>query len=137
MADKNAALNGREVDWVEANAFDLLRDYAAANRRYDTVVLDPPAFAKTKRDLDKALRGYKELNLRAIKMLRPGGILVTCSCSFHVSGADFLKVVADAAQDAHKSLRIVENRGAAKDHPILLNVAETNYLKCMILSVSD
>ena len=137
MADKNAALNGREVDWVEANAFDLLRDYAAANRRYDTVVLDPPAFAKTKRDLDKALRGYKELNLRAIKMLRPGGILVTCSCSFHVSGADFLKVVADAAQDAHKSLRVVENRGAAKDHPILLNVAETNYLKCMILSVSD
>lgn len=137
MADKNAALNGREVDWVEANAFDLLRDYAAANRRYDTVVLDPPAFAKTKRDLDKALRGYKELNLRAIKMLRPGGILVTCSCSFHVSGADFLKVVADAAQDAHKSLRIVENRGAAKDHPILLNVAETNYLKCMILSVSN
>jgi 23S rRNA (cytosine1962-C5)-methyltransferase len=137
MADKNAALNGREVDWVEANAFDLLRDYAAANRHYDTVVLDPPAFAKTKRDLDKALRGYKELNLRAIKMLRPGGILVTCSCSFHVSGADFLKVVADAAQDSHKSLRIVENRGAAKDHPILLNVAETNYLKCMILSVSN
>jgi 23S rRNA (cytosine1962-C5)-methyltransferase len=137
MAEKNAALNGRELEWIEANAFDLLRDYAAANRRYDTIVLDPPAFAKTKRDLEKALRGYKELNLRALKMLRPGGILVTCSCSFHVSAADFLKVVADAAQDAHKPLRVVESRGASKDHPVLLNVAETSYLQCLILSVSD
>jgi len=142
MADKNSALNaeqlgGREIEWIEANAFDLLRDYSAANRRYDTIVLDPPAFAKTKRDLEKALGGYKELNLRAMKMLRPGGVLVTCSCSFHVSPADFLKVVADAAQDAHKSLRIIEHRGAAKDHPILLNVPETRYLQCMILSVSN
>src|SRR6202140_1181295 len=137
MAEKNAALNGRDLEWVEANAFDLLRDYAAANRRYDTVVLDPPAFAKSKKDLDKALRGYKELNLRAMKMLRPGGILVTCSCSYHVSGVDFLKVVADAAQDAHKSFRILENRGAAKDHPVLLNVPETSYLQCLILSVTD
>ena len=87
--------------------------------------------------MEKALRGYKELNLRAMKMLRPGGILVTCSCSFHVGAADFLKVVADAAQDAHKSLRVVENRGAAKDHPILLNVPETSYLQCLILSVSN
>jgi 23S rRNA (cytosine1962-C5)-methyltransferase len=141
MAEKNAVLNakpnGRELEWIEGNAFDLLREYAVANRRYDTIVLDPPAFAKTKRDLEKALRGYKELNLRAMKMLRPGGILVTCSCSFHVSAADFFKVVADAAQDAHKSLRVVENRGASKDHPILLNVPETHYLQCLILSVSD
>jgi 23S rRNA (cytosine1962-C5)-methyltransferase len=137
MAEKNASLNGREVEWIEGNAFDLLREYAATNRRYDTIVLDPPAFAKTKRDLEKALRGYKELNLRAMKMLRPGGILVTCSCSFHVSAADFLKVVADAAQDAHKSLRVIENRGASKDHPTLLNVPETSYLQCLILSVSD
>ena len=137
MAEKNAALNGRELEWIEANAFDLLRDYAAANRRYDTIVLDPPAFAKTKRDLEKALRGYKELNLRAMKMLRPGGILVTCSCSFHVSAADFLKVVAGAAQDAHKDLRLVESRGASKDHQILLNVPETSYLQCLILSVSE
>jgi 23S rRNA (cytosine1962-C5)-methyltransferase len=137
MAEKNAARNGCELEWIEGNAFDVLREYSAANRRYDTIVLDPSAFAKTKRDLDKALRGYKELNLRAMKMLRPGGILVTCSCSFHVSAADFLKVVADAAQDAHKSLRIVENRGAAKDHPVLLNVAETSYLKCLILIASD
>jgi 23S rRNA (cytosine1962-C5)-methyltransferase len=137
MAEKNAALNGRELEWIEANAFDLLREYAAANRRYDTIVLDPPAFAKTKRDLEKALGGYKELNLRAMKMLRPGGILVTCSCSYHVSAADFFEVVADAARDAHKSLRVIENRGAAKDHPMLLNVPETSYLKCLILIVSN
>ena len=137
MAEKNATLNGREMEWMEANAFDLLREYAAANRRYDTVVLDPPAFAKTRRDLEKALGGYKELNLRAMKMLRPGGILVTCSCSFHVGAADFFEVVADAARDAHKTFRVVENRGAAKDHPVLLNVPETRYLKCLILSVSN
>jgi len=137
MAEKNAALNGRELEWIEGNAFDLLREYAAAHRRYDTIVLDPPAFAKTRRDLEKALGGYKELNLRAMKMLRPGGILVTCSCSFHVSGADFLEVVADAARDVHRSFRLVENRGAAKDHPMLLNVPETSYLKCLILMVSN
>jgi len=137
MAEKNAALNGRELEWIEGNAFDLLKDYASAGRQYDTIVLDPPAFAKTRRDLEKALRGYKELNLRALKMLRPGGILVTCSCSFHVRAQDFLDVVADAARDAHKSLRLLEIRGQAKDHPILLNVPETSYLKCLILSVSD
>ena len=137
MAEKNGALNGRELEWIEANAFDLLREYAAAGRRYDTIVLDPPAFAKTKRDLEKALGGYKELNLRAMKMLRPGGILVTCSCSYHVGASDFFEVVADAARDAHKSFRVIENRGAAKDHPMLLNVPETSYLKCLILSVSN
>ncbi len=137
MAERNATLNGREMEWIEANAFDLLREYAAANRRYDTIVLDPPAFAKTKRDLEKALGGYKELNLRAMKMLRPGGILVSCSCSYHVSTSDFVEVVADAARDAHKSFRVMENRGAAKDHPMLLNVPETSYLKCLILSVSN
>jgi 23S rRNA (cytosine1962-C5)-methyltransferase len=137
MADKNAALNGRELEWIEANAFDLLKDYASSGRQYDTIVLDPPAFAKTKRDLEKAMRGYKELNLRALKMLRPGGILVTCSCSFHVSAPDFLEVVADAARDAHKFLRLLENRGQAKDHPTLLNVPETSYLKCVIAIVSS
>jgi 23S rRNA (cytosine1962-C5)-methyltransferase len=137
MAEKNAVLNGRELEWIEGNAFDLLREYAASGRRYDTIVLDPPAFAKTKRDLEKALGGYKELNLRAMKMLRPGGILVTCSCSFHVGASDFFEVVADAARDAHKSFRVIENRGAAKDHPMLLNVPETSYLKCLILTVSN
>ena len=142
MAEKNAALNGqllngKEIEWIEANAFDLLRDYATAGNKYGTVVVDPPAFAKTKRDLDKARSGYKELNLRALKMLAPGGILVTCSCSFHVSGAEFLEVVAAAAHDAHKSLRLLESRGAAKDHPLLINVPETGYLKCLIFHVSN
>lgn len=137
IADRNAALNSREVEWIEANAFDLLKDYAAAGRRYDTIVLDPPAFAKTRHDLDKAMRGYKELNLRAMKMLRPGGILVTCSCSFHVSAPDFLEMVADAARDAHKSPRLLETRGQAKDHPVLLSVPETSYLKCLILTLSN
>ena len=137
VADQNAALNRRdqrqlEIEWIEANAFDLLKDYSASGQRYDTIVLDPPAFAKTKRDLDAALRGYKELNLRALKMLRPGGILITCSCSYHVSQADFLEMLAAAARDAHRTLRLAEVRGQAKDHPILLNVPETAYLKCVI-----
>ena len=117
VADRNAALNGREIEWVEANAFDLLRDYADAGRHYDTVVLDPPAFAKSKSNLETALRGYKELNLRALKMLRPGGILITCSCSYHVSPAQYPEVVGSSARDVHRSLRVVENRGQAKDHP--------------------
>ncbi len=137
VADRNAALNAREIEWIEANAFDLLRDYANSGRQFDTIVLDPPAFAKSKRTLDTALRGYKELNLRAMKMLRPGGILVTCSCSFHVSEVNFREVVASAARDAGKSLRIVESRGQSKDHPILLTVPETAYLKSLICSVSS
>jgi len=135
-ADRNATLNGCEIEWMEANAFDLLRDYAHAGRQYDTVVLDPPAFAKSKKMLDTALRGYKELNLRALKMLRPGGTLVTCSCSYHVSPADFLEVVADSARDVHRTIRLLENRTQAKDHPILPQVPETAYLKCLIMSVS-
>ena len=135
-AEKNAGLNGRELELIEGNAFDLLKDYAAAGRRYDTVVLDPPAFAKTKQDREKALRGYKELNLRALKMLRPGGILVTCSCSFHVRAADLLEVLADAARDAHKDVRILESRCQARDHPMLINVPETAYLKCVIATVT-
>jgi 23S rRNA (cytosine1962-C5)-methyltransferase len=136
VADRNATLNERDIEWIEANAFDLLRDYAAAGQQYDTVILDPPAFAKSRRNLDTALRGYKELNLRALKMLRPGGILVSCSCSYHLSQAEFLSVIAEAGRDVHRNLRILENRGQAKDHPILLNVPETAYLKCVILNVS-
>ena len=136
VADQNAALNGLGIEWIEANAFDLLKDYAASNHQYDTVVLDPPAFAKSKRDLDSALRGYKELNLRAVKMLRPGGILVTCSCSYHVSESSFLEMLASAALDAHRTLRLLEVRGQGKDHPVLLNVPETAYLKCVIAHVT-
>jgi 23S rRNA (cytosine1962-C5)-methyltransferase len=137
LADKNAALNGREIEWIEANAFDLLKDYASSGRQYDTIVLDPPAFAKSKRDLDKARRGYKELNLRALKMLRPGGILVTCSCSFHLGAQDFVEMVADAARDSRKFLYLMESRIQAKDHPILLNVPETAYLKCLLFHVTN
>jgi 23S rRNA (cytosine1962-C5)-methyltransferase len=136
VADRNATLNGYEIEWIEANAFDLLRDYASAGQQYDTIVLDPPAFAKSKRNLETALRGYKELNLRALKMLRPGGVLVTCSCSYHLSPAEFLEVVAQASRDAHRNPRILESRTQAKDHPTLLTVPETAYLKCTILTVS-
>jgi 23S rRNA (cytosine1962-C5)-methyltransferase len=136
VADKNAALNQHDIEWIEANAFDLLKDYAASGQRYDIVVLDPPAFAKSRREIDAALRGYKELNLRALKMLRPGGVLVTCSCSYHVGQADFIEMLADAARDARRTLRLAEVRGQSKDHPILLNVPETAYLKCVIAIVS-
>jgi len=136
VADRNAALNGREMEWIEANAFDLLRDYASAGREYDVVVLDPPAFAKSRRSLDTALRGYKELNLRALKMLRPGGILVTCSCSYHVGPSEFLEVVRESARDVHRNLRLLENRGQAKDHPMLLAVPETAYLKCLVFDIN-
>ncbi|MGA2960720.1 MAG: class I SAM-dependent rRNA methyltransferase [Candidatus Korobacteraceae bacterium] len=133
MAEKNAALNGgREIEWIEANAFDLLRDYADAGRQYETIVLDPPAFAKNRRTLETAMRGYKELNLRAMKMLSRGGVLVSCSCSFHVAEAEFLEMLLQAANDVHREVRILEKRGQAKDHPVLLGVPETAYLKCVI-----
>ncbi len=138
MAEQNAALNQpkREIEWIEGNAFDLLKDYSEAGRQYDTVVLDPPAFARARKTLETALRGYKELNLRALKMLRPGGVLVTCSCSYHVSEADFLETVASAALDSRRTLRLIEKRGQARDHPVLLGVPETSYLKCLIFQVA-
>jgi len=136
VADRNAVLNGQDIEWIEANAFDLLHDYAAAGRQYDVIVLDPPAFAKSKKNLVTALRGYKELNIRALKMLRPGGILVSCSCSYHVNPADFLALVTEAGQDVHRNIRLLEYRFQAKDHPILLDVPETAYLKCAICLVS-
>jgi 23S rRNA (cytosine1962-C5)-methyltransferase len=139
VAEKNLAANrdvlSAEVDWVEANAFDLLRDWSDSGSAYDTIVLDPPAFAKSKRAVEGALRGYKELNLRAFKMLRPGGVLVTCSCSHHVSSADFNAVVAAAAGDAGRRVRLIERRGAAADHPVILTIPETEYLKCLICVV--
>jgi len=126
------ALGDAEVDWVEADAFDLLRDWSDAGTVYDTIVLDPPAFAKTRRAAEGALRGYRELNLRALKMLRPGGRLITCSCSHHVGLADFMQVLRAAAGDAGRRVRVLEVRGAAADHPVVLNIPETEYLKCVI-----
>lgn len=128
-----AALGAAEVDWVEADAFALLRDWSDAGTVYDTIALDPPAFAKTKRAVEGALRGYRELNLRALKMLRPGGRLVTCSCSHHVSLGEFMETLRAAAGDARRRVRLVEVRGAAADHPVVLNIPETEYLKCVIL----
>ena len=139
VAEENLAVNRHrltaEIDWVEANAFDLLRDWSVAGNQYDTIVLDPPAFAKSKRAVEGALRGYKELNLRALKMLRPGGTLVTCSCSHHVSLDEFQAVVAAAAGDAHRRVRLLDRRGAAPDHPVILTIPETEYLKCLIVTV--
>lgn len=141
VAEKNLALNrsqiSAEVDWVVASAFDLLRDYEAAGEKFSTIVLDPPAFAKTKRAAEGAMRGYKELNLRAFKMLHPGGSLITCSCSHHVPLADFADVVSAAAADAGRRVRLLEIRGAAPDHPAILTLPETSYLKCLITQVLE
>ncbi len=135
VAEENARLNNCEIEWMEANAFDLLKDYAAGGHQYDTIVLDPPAFAKTKRDLDAAARGYKELNLRALKMLRPGGILVTCSCSYHVSEQELQGIVVAASLDARRTLRVLEKRAQAQDHPVVPTIPETAYLKALILQI--
>jgi 23S rRNA (cytosine1962-C5)-methyltransferase len=132
----NRASNKSEIEWLEANAFDLLKDYSSTTKQYDIIVLDPPAFARSKKNLESAMRGYKELNLRALKMLRPGGILVSCSCSFHVSESDFLEMLNAASQDSHRPVRVLEKRTQSQDHPILLGVPETFYLKCVILSAS-
>ncbi len=136
VAEQNRVANGQKaIEWVEADAFALLRQYAEAEKRYETIVLDPPAFAKSRRTAEDALRGYKEMNLRALKMLRNGGVLVTCSCSFHVSEADFVQMLQAAAFDARRNLHIIEKRAQAVDHPVLLNVPETHYLKCLVCSV--
>jgi 23S rRNA (cytosine1962-C5)-methyltransferase len=129
-----ARLTG-QVDWVEADAFQILRDWSEAGETFDAIVLDPPAFAKSQRAVEGALRGYKELNLRALKMLRPGGLLVTCSCSHHVGWADLEATVASAAADAGRRVRLLERRGAALDHPVVLNLPETEYLKCLVQEV--
>ena len=133
LAENRAALGAAEVDWVEADAFALLRDWSDAGAVYDTIVVDPPAFAKTKRAVEGALRGYRELNLRALKMLRPGGRLMTCSCSHHVSLGEFMETLRAAAGDARRRVRLLEVRGAAADHPVVLNIPETEYLKCVVL----
>ncbi len=139
VAERNLLANrdklGAEVDWVAGDAFEVLRDWSDANEKFDTIVLDPPAFAKSQRAVEGALRGYKELNLRAFKMLGPGGLLVTCTCSHHVSWADFEGTVASAAADAHRRVRLLDRRGAAPDHPVILNLPETEYLKCLVLEV--
>ncbi len=136
-AEANARANGiSNIQFRQADVFDFLC-LATGTPRYSTIVLDPPAFAKSRKQLDAAARGYKEINLRALRLLEPGGILVTCSCSHHMSEAMLLEIVAEAALEAGKTLRVLERRTQAADHPILLTVPETLYLKCLILQVLD
>jgi 23S rRNA (cytosine1962-C5)-methyltransferase len=137
-ARRNAELNNvTNVEFREGNVFDVLREMEADGERFDTIVLDPPAFAKNRASVKAAARGYKEINLRAIKLLKPGGVLVTCTCSYHMSEEMFLALLAEAANDAHRKLQLVEKRMQARDHPILLSVPETYYLKCVIARVLD
>jgi 23S rRNA (cytosine1962-C5)-methyltransferase len=131
---ENAALNDlTNITWLEANAFDLLRELERQDQRFETIVLDPPAFAKTKDSLERATAGYKEINLRAMRLLSPGGMLFTCSCSYHVSRAVFGDVLAAAARDSGRTLQLVDWAGAGGDHPELLNIPETGYLKGALL----
>ncbi|HWS56046.1 MAG TPA: class I SAM-dependent rRNA methyltransferase [Pyrinomonadaceae bacterium] len=137
-ARRNAELNGAtNVEFREANVFDALRELGASGERFDTVVLDPPAFAKNRASVGAAARGYKEINLRALKLLRPGGVLITCTCSYHMTEPLFLGLLAEAASDAHRRVQLVERRTQASDHPILLGVPETLYLKCIVARVVE
>lgn len=135
-AQRNAALNEmNNVEFREANVFDLLREMESAGERFDVIVLDPPAFAKNRASLKPAVRGYKEINLRALKLLNPGGVLITCTCSYHVSEELFLEIIAQAALDSHRRVQLMEKRMQATDHPALVGIPETLYLKCVIARV--
>jgi 23S rRNA (cytosine1962-C5)-methyltransferase len=137
-AERNAALNNaNNVEFRAANVFDALREMEAAGERFDTIVLDPPAFAKNRASVKSAVRGYNEINLRALKLLNPGGVLITCTCSYHLSEQLFLEIIESAALDARRRLQIIEKRGQSSDHPVLLGVPETHYLKCVIARVVD
>lgn len=137
-AKRNAKINElNNVEFREANVFDALRDMESSGERFDTIILDPPAFAKNRASLKAAIRGYKEINLRALKLLNPGGVLISCSCSYHVSEDLFLEIIAAAAVDARCRVQIVEKRIQASDHPVLVNMPETYYLKCVIARVIE
>jgi 23S rRNA (cytosine1962-C5)-methyltransferase len=127
------ANNMNNIETIEANAFDLLRELAAKGESFDFVVLDPPAFAKNRAAVRQAVRGYKEINLRALKLLRPGGYLITSTCSYHIKEPDFLDIVTSAAVDAGARLLLLEKRMQSRDHPVLLTMPETHYLKCLLL----
>lgn len=135
-AKANAIRNGfANIEFRETNVLEYLPHLVAGRRQYDIVVVDPPAFTKSRAAVEGAARGYKEVNLRALRLLGPGGVLVTCSCSHHMSEAHLLEVLAAAALDVGKQLRVLERRTQAQDHPILLTVPETHYLKCLVMQV--
>jgi len=136
-ARHNAQLNSLDnIEFVEANVFDRLTELEAAGERFDVIVLDPPAFAKNRAAIEAAARGYKEINLRAIKLLTPGGTLITSTCSYHMSEDAFLNILAAASSDARRVSRILEKRTQSRDHPILISMPETYYLKCVVLSAA-
>lgn len=137
LARRNAEQNdvAARCAFAIANAFDELRRLVSAHAQFDVVILDPPPFARTQAAVSRALAGYKEINLRAMKLLRPGGILVTCSCSHHVGEAELLAIAASAAGDAHRAVRLVESRSQSRDHPVHLAMPETRYLTCLVLEV--
>lgn len=136
LIESNAKRNSlTNVKAVAANAFDFLRDALDEGRKFDTIVLDPPSFAKNKGAIEAAVRGYKEINLRAMQLLNPGGILITASCTHHVDEERFEEMLDSAAADAKRRVQIIEKRGAGKDHPVLLTLRETRYLKCFVLRV--
>jgi 23S rRNA (cytosine1962-C5)-methyltransferase len=136
LAQRNSQINGiQNIDFAVANVFDFLRELESNERSFDTICLDPPAFAKNRKALAGARSGYKEINLRAMKLLKPEGILITSSCSYHMLEADFLDVLCEAAHDCRRYIQVVERRSQANDHPVLAGMPETHYLKCFILRV--
>ncbi|MBM4287950.1 MAG: class I SAM-dependent rRNA methyltransferase [Deltaproteobacteria bacterium] len=131
VAQENARLNGVDkVEWVQANCFDFLKEAQAAGQTFDMIILDPPAFAKSRGDRPAGQKGYLDLNRRALHLLKPGGILITCSCSYNLAAEAFLEVLRQAARESRRQVRLVECRGAARDHPVLLALPESSYLKC-------
>jgi 23S rRNA (cytosine1962-C5)-methyltransferase len=122
-----------QVRTVEQNVFDYLKEACQRSERFDTIVLDPPAFAKSRGEIPAAIRGYREINRRAMEILQPGGVLVSCSCSYHLSEADLIEVLRAAASDSRSDFRVLERRGQASDHPTILCHPESGYLKCILL----
>lgn len=138
LANRNAELNEvSNVDFQSANVFDALRELEKSGEKFDTIILDPPAFVKNRNALKQAVRGYKEINLRALKLLNPNGILITCSCSYHFTEEIFLQTIEEAVRDSKRKVHLVEKRMQASDHPILVGMPETYYLKCFIFRVIE
>jgi 23S rRNA (cytosine1962-C5)-methyltransferase len=134
LARRNCGINGiKNADFIAANAFDFLRETESAGGLFDVICLDPPAFAKNRKALPGARSGYKEINLRALKLLKPEGILITSSCSYHMSESDFFDLLCEAARDCHRFIQVLERRGQSVDHPVLAGMPETHYLKCFFL----